>query len=617
MCGIVGVYNSDQNTTTNKDLSSMISSVSYRGPDDKGFYNDDDISLAHVRLSVLDLSSRGHQPMEFENLVIVLNGEIYNFLEVRKTLQKQGYKFNSNSDTEVLLKAYHYWGKESIDQLRGMFSFAIWDKVKKELIIVRDRAGVKPLYYYASGELLIFASELRAIIKHPKARQEIDFSSLGEFLQFGYISAPRSIYKNIYKLEPGSYLRINQKGQRKKTPYWNLTSAENNKLNISEDQALERMEELLSTSFNYRMVSDVPAGVFLSGGVDSSLVTALLQKSRENSISTFTMGFREKKWDESRYAKKIADYLGTQHHEFFCSQKDALDIVPQVAEIYDEPFADSSFIPTYLLFSKLNKNMKVVLSADGGDELFAGYNRYFRTRRLFNLVNLVPRPLTASALYFLSGVNKIKPFYNFEHRRDKILAFYKFRKDLMRFYQTLTSYWFTDEVDSLLGEEMEMFKKGAEKSEFSLSSLQLKDFKKYLPDDILVKVDRASMHNSIEARAPFLGKEVIEFAFRLPDKFKMRRGKNKYILRRLLNKHVPRKLTDRPKRGFGVPLDKWLRDDLKQLLEEYLNKNRIENEGIFNWEMVKQEKEKFQQREICGNRIWNLLVFEIWKERWM
>ncbi len=615
MCGITGIFHNSKSKKYQESLSKMVRSISHRGPDSNGFYFNDYISLGHSRLSILDLSSAGNQPMTFKNLTIILNGEIYNFREIKKTLEKNNYNFESECDTEVLLKAYHFWGESCLDKIRGMFAFAIWDSNKEELFLARDIVGVKPLYYFYQKSTLVFGSELRTILEFPGLKKEIEFNSLSEFLRFGYISAPNSIYKNIYKIKPGHFLKA-KKNKLEIKRYWEIPSA-SSIIDISEQDAIQRTEELLIDSFNHRMISDVPVGVFLSGGIDSSLVASILQSKSSYPVKTFTMGFYEKEFNESEYAKKIAQHLKTDHREFFCSKKDALQIIPMVADIYDEPFADDSFIPTYLLFKNLNKEIKVILSADGGDELFAGYDRYIRAEKLFKFINRMPKIVTKSSLDLLSLLNRIKPMYNFEARKSKIINFYNKKDNLIDFYQELNSYWLSNEVNSLIKKNLTNLEI-LSFNEFSLSSLQREDFKKYLPDDCLVKVDRASMQNGVESRDPFLGRELIEFAFSLPDNLKIKDGSKKYILKNILNKYVPNKLMDRPKKGFGAPIDKWIRgDEFRELIDNYLSIEKIKKDGIFDVEIIKKEKHNLFNKSGHSKKIWNLLIFQMWKERWM
>ncbi|MCX6723491.1 MAG: asparagine synthase (glutamine-hydrolyzing), partial [Candidatus Staskawiczbacteria bacterium] len=394
MCGIIGIRDF-RNKISPQILSKMTDILSYRGPDDSGIYIDEknNVGFGHRRLSILDLSSAGHQPMsdDNENIWVTFNGEIYNFKEIRKELENKGHRFKSNSDTEVIVKSYEEWGIEAVKKYRGMFAFAIWDKTKEKLFLVRDRAGVKPLYYYHKDNLFLFSSELKSFHQHPKFEKEINFDALALFLQFGYILAPHTIFQDAYKLNPGHYLEIDKNGSLKEIKYWDITDYYLEKpINKPEDEIEKELEQILIESFNYRMVSDVPVGVFLSGGIDSSLVAALLQTNSKNSIKTFTIGFNEKEYNEAPYAKKIARHLKTDHNEIYCTSKDALEIIPKLSEIYDEPFGDSSSIPTYLVSKFARQQVKVALSADAGDELFCGYSRYELLNNYYKIIQKTP-----------------------------------------------------------------------------------------------------------------------------------------------------------------------------------------------------------------------------------
>ena len=635
MCGIVGIW--DYKNKIDKDLlTKMRDTMRYRGPDDAGLFINPDfhIGFGHRRLSIIDLSQGGHQPMKDKNLVIVFNGEIYNFKEIREELKLKNYNFSTHSDTEVILKAYREWQIGAVDKFRGMFAFAIWDEERKKLILVRDRAGVKPLYYYNDGNLFIFASEIKAIIAHPQVKKELNYNALAAFLQFGYIPAPLSIFKNIHKIKAGHYLVLDDKKNIKEEKYWDILDFYLKKpyktSDYSEKEIEQEMEKRLIESFRLRMVADVPVGVFLSGGLDSSLVTALLQKEAKIPLKTFTIGFHEEKYNEAQYAKEIANYLKTDHYELYCTPQEALEIVPKLPEIYDEPFADSSSIPTYLVSRFAKQKVKVALSADAGDELFCGYDRYRKMNKIFNEVNSFPSFLFLLGKGLVDAIpsrmlEKISKAPNLKHKLNKAGRFIKSKNDLSQMYLTLNSYWFPEEIRSLIlaGISNDYFQgtffkdfKETESLEL-MARLQEIDFKTYLPDDILTKVDRASMANSLEARTPFLDPRIMEFIASLPLSFKYRDGKTKYILRKILYRYIPEKLLDRPKHGFGIPIDSWLRNDLKNLLLDYLSPERISREGIFNPKIIEKELKSFLNGNIYAARVWNILVFEMWKEKWM
>ncbi len=632
MCGIVGIWDRKNKINPNL-LIKMRDTLAHRGPDDAGIFVDDEnnVGLAHRRLSILDLSKAGRQPMGTGGkLTIAYNGEIYNFREIRKELKSIGYDLVSDSDTEVVLKAYKQWGINAVDKFRGMFVFGIWDQGRKKMILCRDRVGVKPLYYYFDGNLLVFASELRAVIFHPSIKKEINKEALAIFLQLGYIPAPYSIFKNIYKLEPGCFLEIDNNRKLKIKKYWDITKIYlKGEKTYSEHSAEEELEKRLLESFKLRMVSDVPVGVLLSGGIDSSMVAALLQKNSRQSLTTFTVGFNEKKYNEAEYAKKIAKHLKTEHYELYCTPKEAMEIIPNMPEYYDEPFGDSSAIPSYLVAKFASQKVKVVLSADGGDELFCGYDRYRRMDKIYKNIDSIPDIVfKAGKLFdtsvFRGFVEKIAGWSNLSHKLKKIEKLSLIKSNPSQAYSILNSYWFKEETKELiLGSFDEDYFSDVFFREFKkveslglMSQMQVIDLKYYLPDDILVKVDRSTMANSIEGRDPFLDQEIIEFAASLPLELKYRKGESKYILKKILFKHIPKELVDRPKQGLRIPIDPWLKKELKPLLQNYIDPGNIAKEGILDHKIIEKELDDFLNNRIYGNRLWNVLVFQMWKERW-
>jgi asparagine synthase (glutamine-hydrolysing) len=613
----------------------MRDTLTHGGPDDAGLYIDSSFPLAlgHRRLSILDLSPLGHQPMEFENLVITYNGEVYNFKEIRKELEAYGYRFNSNSDTEVILKAFHRWGFDAVHKFRGMFAIAIWDKKEKRLILCRDRMGVKPLYYYYKDGLFIFASELKAFHKHPKFKKEIEEKALSLFLEYGYIPAPHSIFKNTYKLEPGHFLILEKDGTLRKEPYWKLEDffiegqKEREKwLKRSEEELAEELEDLLTESFKLRLVSDVPVGMFLSGGIDSSTVSALLSKEGIK-LKTFTIGFYEKEYNEAPFAKKVAEYLGTDHTELYCTPKEAFEIIPKLPEIYDEPFGDSSAIPTYLVSKLARSQVKVSLSADGGDEQFCGYTIYWMIVDKVNKLSRLPlKGVISRALYLINPevalklYNTFKPilpkYTNFKDKYIKLRNVLK-TSTLLEIYDLAMSYFLEEDLQKLgLKPYKELFV--SLNSLDAYASLMLSDLKTYLVNDILVKVDRATMSVSLEGREPFLDHKIVEWTSKLPSEFKYKDGKSKYLLRKILYKYVPPELIDRPKQGFGVPIYEWFKRDLKELYLEYLNEKRIKKGAVFKPSEVKRLLDDYlQDRGVNHTKLWLLFVFEQWRERWI
>lgn len=617
MCGIIG--GRDLNNRIDQHIfDRMCTSLAHRGPDDSGvwFSPRGDVALGQRRLAIIDLSPGGHQPMERDGLHITFNGEIYNYLEIKNELQKRGVRFTSDSDTEVLIQAWRAWKVDALHKFRGMWAFGMWDSATRELILCRDRAGVKPLYYYWDGSLLLFASEIRALLAHPRVARELDMDAVALFLQRGYIPAPMSIFKNIRKLEAGHIMTLASDGSLTDTRYWNATDAYRNapdRSAIDEETAVRELEAILTESFALRLVADVPVGVFLSGGVDSSLVTALLQK-KVGTLKTYTIGFDEQWFDEAPYARRVAEHLHTDHHERYCSMTEAKRIIPRLPEIFDEPFADSSAIPTFLVSEFGRSDVTVALSADGGDELFAGYDRYPYIADLFKRFDRFPYRLARHT-----------PFASLLLRRfgrgRALLA-----SDSLAGIEAATQSVFpNDAIRRLLASPAP-----SDTTRFNerylgrlalfdpITQLQAADFALYMQDDILAKADRTTMAVALEGREPFLDPRIIEYAASLPLRFKYKDGVRKYILKEILYRHVPREIVDRPKKGFSAPIEQWLKTDLKHLLDEYLSADRVHREGIFDPDTVASEVSQF----LAGvpyrqQRIWTLLMFQMWKERWM
>jgi asparagine synthase (glutamine-hydrolysing) len=630
MCGIAGFC--DFTKKSNKQtLVNMTDILHHRGPDDSGysFYENGfaHIGLGHRRLSILDLSSHGHQPMSFQNLEIVYNGEVYNFSEVAKELEGYGYIFESHSDTEVILKAYHKWGVKAVDKFIGMFAIIIYDKEKEKLIIIRDRAGVKPLNYYFKDGLFLFSSELKSFHEHPKFEKEINTDVLALFFQYSYILEPHTIFRHTHKLPAGHYVELNiQNSEFNIYKYWDVIDSYNKpKLDISFEEAKVETQKLLKSACEYRMVSDVPVGMFLSGGYDSSAVTAILQKDRTEKLKTFSIGFREEKYNEAHYAKEIAKYLGTDHTEYYCTQKDARELLPLMSEIWDEPFGDSSNIPTTLVSRLARKDVTVSLSADGGDEIFGGYDKYTQTLKYHKMFSKAPFSKTFASIMetvnpkYLVGLNKT---YNFSNRYEKLKTLLK-AKDEIEMMSGITYYFNPSEVDNLLGRTSKI------KTSFddvmmlglsndSIDKMMAIDYKTYQLDDILVKVDRATMSVGLEGREPFLDHRIIEFVSQLPSTYKIKDGNKKYILKSIVHDYIPKKLMDRPKMGFGIPLNEWFGDELKKYVVEYLDSEKVSKTGVLNAVEVERLKNEWLCNNSFGaNKIWLILTFMMWHERWM
>jgi asparagine synthase (glutamine-hydrolysing) len=568
--------------------------------------------------------------MHFNNLHVVFNGEIYNYQVIKAVLEKKGHVFSSNSDTEVILHSISEWGyEEAIKKWHGMFAIVVYDEHKQELIAIRDRAGVKPLYYYFSDGTFIFGSELKAIVKHPSFNKILNKSAVASFLQYGYISYPHSIWENTFKLAPGNILRLDLKNQAiELKQYWNVYDYYNKpKLKISFPAAIEETERILKKAFQYRMVADVPVGVFLSGGFDSSCVTALLQKDSSEKIKTFTIGATDKKLDEAPYAKEIAGRLGTDHTEYYCTPKEALEIIPDLPYYYDEPFADSSAIPTILVSRLARQRVTVALSADAGDETFAGYHRYEYVMRYGEKLNNIPaiaRRLLARSMqavpasripYFSNRPN----FYSRYQKLQNLLEDPSPEKMMLSLTQVFT--------DSDL---LKLFHAGfeplatAHRSEeleaaFSdpLSFMLAIDYQTYMSDDILQKVDRATMSVSLEGREPFLDQDIIEWAAQLPNNFKYYNGEKKYILKQIVYRHIPKQIMDREKMGFAIPVAQWLQVELKELVRYHLSEEALNGHGLFNISYVGQiVNDFFDGRKELHLKIWYLLMFQMWHEKW-
>ena len=631
MCGIVGFI--DFNKRSDKQtLQKMTDVLHHRGPDDSGYSFLDNancqIGLGHRRLSILDLSKYGHQPMSFQNLEIVYNGEVYNFREIKDELEKYEYRFESDSDTEVILKAFHKWGKEAVHKFNGMFAFTIYDQADQKVYIYRDRAGVKPLFWYWKNNLLLFSSELKSFHENEKFEKKINENSLALYLQYGYILQPHSIFQHTRKLQAGHYLSIDlQTKQIEEKTYWDIIDFYNKpKLDISAKEAIRETEKLLKSAFEYRMVADVPVGIFLSGGYDSSVVTAILQKNRTEKLNTFTIGFYEKGFDEAPYAKKVAEHLGTNHTEYYCTQKDALEIIPKLPEIYDEPFGDSSAIPTTLVSQQARKKVTVSLSADGGDEIFAGYRKYETSLKYLKKYSRIPKPLKSIIGFgmglidpkYIPGLNKT---YNFETKYEKFknILIAKDVIDIMKY----TSQHFTfSQIKKLLKNKVSFLHtnfdvKGLESND-EINQMLAIDSKTYMVDDILTKVDRATMSVSLEGREPILDHRILEFVAQLPSHLKYKDGDKKWLLKQITHKYLPKELMDRPKKGFGVPITEWFRDELKEYFLIYLDRDRLNKEGLLNTEEVLRLRDNY----LKGNkenvqRLWYILMFEMWYERWM
>jgi asparagine synthase (glutamine-hydrolysing) len=640
MCGITGYWvRRGDATPWLADLAASVDALDRRGPDDGGAWvrHGGRVALGHTRLSILDLSPLGHQPMRSADgaITMVFNGEVYNFAAVRSELEALGHRFRSSGDSEVVLAAYQQWGVAAAERFIGMFAIAFWNERERRLVLLRDRMGVKPLYYAWDGRSFWFGSELKALRAFSAWHPEVDRDALGEYLQFGYVSAPRSIYRGVSKLLPGHWLELGEVGEPVARRYW-APPAEGATLDMPEEELERRLEALLLEAFRYRMVSDVPVGVFLSGGIDSTLVAALLKRYGLGEVRTFTIGFDDERFDESRHAKRVAEHLGTRHCERIVGASDMREVLTQWGELFDEPFGDTSGVPTYLVSKMAREHVKVALSADGGDELFCGYAHYGvvleRHRALARWPGAARRALAMPLSVFDRGcfaavADRLPLPAGTRHaaRRAILERLAKLsvmlpRADGATVYDLAMSFWTPWEVAGLLGGETAP-RERVEGPGGVADQMVHCDLRHYLPDDILAKVDRTTMAAGLEGREPMLDHRLVEFALRLP--LAMRRGAlgTKHLLRKILYKHVPRELIERPKQGFAIPLAAWLRTDLAPLVDEYLAPERIRAGGLFDPGEVRRAIANFREGGTGNDRldvqkVWLLLAFEMWRSRW-
>lgn len=633
MCGIVGFVSPQRDDIA---VEKMLQVQGYRGPDDRGMFveqiNNQYIHLGHNRLSVQDLSSHGHQPFVSEcgQYIIVFNGEVYNFKNIREELKQLGHNFVSESDTEVILCAYKAWGMACLDKFIGMFAFSILDKKLGKMFLVRDRAGVKPLYYHDNGNEFIFSSELKSLYEHPDFTKELNKEALPYYFQFGYIPAPYTIFQNTHKLEPGHYLELQiKKLELKISRYWSVDDCyKQEKFDKSEAEILDNLEELLTDAVEQRMVSDVPVGVFLSGGYDSSLVTALLSKNRSRKLHTYTIGFENKVYNEAEHAKIIANHFGTEHTEHYVSRQNMLDKVENLPFYYDEPFGDSSAIPTMIVSELAKRDVTVALSADGGDEAFCGYSKYFFLQKFSNIFSsgfkksMLKTLLDNVSEKSVEGINLLLPkTLKQTNIRDK---YNKFKRainadSLGDIFLQASSYVDRKEVDRFLKivNNQRMYQKFLmdNKNTF-IDEMMRVDYKTFMVDDVLTKVDRATMSVSLEGREPLLDHRIVEYMARVPVDLKYKNGQGKYLARQILYKYIPQSIIDKPKAGFQIPLREWLQSDLKYLVERYLHPSRMDDEIFDLKEIEKIKKELFLGKRTNASKVWFLVMYEMWKEKW-
>ncbi|MBS1773709.1 MAG: asparagine synthase (glutamine-hydrolyzing) [Bacteroidetes bacterium] len=619
MCGIAGC----KGTYSEHIIQKAADSIKHRGPDATAMYTHNDVTLIHHRLSIIDLSDKGAQPYHFEHLSMTYNGEVYNFEKIREELEQLGYTFSSRTDTEVIIKAFHQWGIDAVNKFIGMFSLALYNKQDNSITLLRDRFGVKPLYYTLDNGLA-FGSELRAVLPFV-SNKEIEPDSVFEYFRFGYISEDRTVFKSIKRLLPGHYLRF-EKNNITQVCYWDakvITTEPSEPL--TDNEWKKKLHELLIDAFSIRMISDVPVGVFLSGGIDSSLVTAILQK-HYGTVNTLTIGFNSERYNEAPYASKIAKHLGTNHTELTLELNEALHTLEKFYDIFDEPYADSSGIPTTIV-SKLaaEKGIKVVLAANGGDELFAGYRHYQTTLNYYKKFNSIPDTIRrmlykGTKTTYNTGLLKKIFSKNLEHRISVINELLKINK-LGKFYNSflanqgelelnaLLKYRGRDTQDTILATD-------------DMTGLMVYDLKHYLPDDLLIKMDRATMYNSIEGREPFLDHRVVKTACQMPLDLKFRNNESKWILKEILSEYVPKEMFMRPKMGFSIPIFSWFSQSMDVLFEKYLTPSNIERTGLFNTSEVLNEYQKYlwnkqHNKEYNIEKMWRILSFMMWWDRWV
>jgi asparagine synthase (glutamine-hydrolysing) len=627
MCGILGIYNFTSKEPVNrKVLEDATSALYLRGPDEGGYFFDDSVGLGfgHRRLSIVDLST-GKQPLfnEDDSITLVANGEIYNFPDLLKDLESKGHKFKTKSDNEAIIHLYETYGLDCVNHMNGMFAFALWDKNKKRLLLARDRMGVKPLYYSLQNNSIYFSSELKGLLAIPQIKRELNIDALNKYLTFENVPSPHCMIKNIYKLEPGKIL-ILENNEVKIKQYWDIP-LDAPKLKITENEAIEELERLFSESVKRRLMSDVPLGVFLSGGIDSSLVAKFMTYHNSDPIKTFSIGFEEKSFDESKVATRFAKELGSEHNQFLFDSKECLKLIPNMATLVDEPMSDASILPTYFLSNFASKQLKVCLGGDGGDELFAGY-QIFPVHRMIGFYNVLPRELKNLVLNGASKLPARETYLSFPFALRQFLRGVGLSNE-MRMFVWMGAY-VDSEKEMLLRPEIHSQIKNntfADTNSYLRNKYISNDedrmlyliSKMYLSDDILFKVDRASMATSLEVRAPFLDYTLQEFGAKLPYDLKLNRLTSKYILKKMAEKHIPKWIIYKKKQGFAIPMTKWLKNELKDVLLHYTSKSYIENQGLFQYDFISKIVQNHLDEKWDNKKLlWNLLVFQLWYEEY-
>ena len=639
MCGIAGFIDlrlQNHEADLRHHAALMNDTLLHRGPDDQGIWVDSSvgITLAQRRLSIVDLSPAGHQPMVSScgRWIMTYNGETYSNQELRPLLEARGVKFRGHSDTEVMLEACAAFGvKQATKQFIGMFAFALWDREEQVLYVVRDRLGIKPLYWAQTDETFLFASELKALYAYPDFNRQVNSEAVSSYLRYGYVPAPMTIYKGAQKLAPGTILKYRPgESSVELESFWSLeqTVAESraNPSRLNEEEAIAELDALLTDAVGRRMMADVPLGALLSGGIDSSVVVALMQKQSTRPIQTFTIGFSEQGYDEAPYAKAVAKHLGTDHTELYVTAAQAQSVIPKLPQMFDEPFADSSQIPTFLVSELARKSVTVALSGDGGDEIFAGYNRYLLANRLWKYVKYLPcSGLVAKGITNISVAkwdkisHSLPPFLKLDRFGDRMhkLANLLDKKSMEEFYQHFISQWHNPNqlMPNILEPHLPQFNLKSANLKNSIEQMQFIDTLTYLPDDILAKVDRASMAVSLESRVPLLDHRVIAWAWQQPMHYKIKQNKTKWLLRQVLAKYVPPNLTERPKMGFGIPLDSWLRGSLKDWAGDLLHSDSLKD--YFEPALIRKAWDQHQTGHYnFQSSLWVILMFQAWREKW-
>ena len=631
MCGIAGFISTKPNKINENDLktiiSNMINCLHHRGPDSNGiwFSNNDQLVLGHTRLSILDLSPNGSQPMKSstQRYVLIFNGEIYNHLSIREKINRDipSKKWNGSSDTETIIESMELYGiKKTLENIEGMFAFAVWDNKEKNLTIARDRFGEKPLYYGFQNGYFFFASELTAILSNTRFKKDIDLESIGLHQTYGFIPQPKSILKDVFKLPPGTFMTFGKEDFRNIKPkkYWSIEDCyaeENRYKNITTlDQSVQKLDELLSRSIKSQLISDVPLGAFLSGGIDSSLVVSIM--SNHITPKTFSIGFKDDIYDESKYAKDIANHLKTEHTEFILNDDDLLDVIPNLYKVYDEPFSDSSQIPTILLSKLTRKHVTVALSGDGADELFGGYNRHFYSKQWWPLINKIPFNLRNSFV----KINQKFNFKNFNkntkdiNRLKKVMGALSSKDDLDLYMSYLSEGQSPEHLHNLKSQEKYINVEEYFKNFNIAEKLMILDTSYYLPDNVLVKVDRAAMSQSLETRAPYLNSELFNFAVSIPLDQKINGNKGKLVQKKLLESYIPNHLIDRPKQGFEPPLGDWLRGPLKEWSGDIINSHNALNREYYKKDIILKRWNQHQNNDTDWTKfLWNIISLESWR----